>query len=81
VSRTILMSILSDMHVRLSNPETEQLYKELLVYFGLIGAVDQCQALETAWKDPYNKQEIQEFINAWLRRKQRKKEEAIPGVV
>lgn len=81
MSRTILMSILSDMHVRLSNPETEQLYKELLVYFGLIGAVDQCQALETAWKDPYNKQEIQEFINAWLRRKQRKKEEAIPGVV
>lgn len=69
------------MHVWLSNPETEQLYKELLVYFGLIGAVDKCQALETAWKDPYNKQEIEEFIKAWLRRKQRKKTEAIPGVV
>jgi len=81
MSRTILMSILSDMHVWLSDPETEQLYRELLVYFGLIGAVDQCQALETAWKDPYNKQEIEEFIKAWLRRKQRKKTEAILGVV
>jgi hypothetical protein len=75
------MSILSDMHVWLSNPETDQLYQELLAYFGLVGAIDQCQVLESAWKDPYNRQEIERFINAWLRRKQRKKEEAIPGVI
>jgi hypothetical protein len=75
------MSILSDIHVLLSSPEIDQLYQELLAYFGLIGAIDQCQVLESAWKDPYNRQEIEEFIKAWLRRKQTKKTEAIPGVV
>ena len=81
VSRIILMGILSEMQVRLSELEKEQLYNELLAYFGLIGATNECQALETAWKDPYNRSEIEEFIKAWLRRKQRKKEEAITGVV
>jgi len=81
VSRTILMHILTDMRVLLGESETEQLYKELLAYFGLVGASNVCQALESAWKDPYNKSEIEEFIKAWLRRKQRKKEEAITGVV
>jgi hypothetical protein len=75
------MRILNDMQVGLSQPETEQLYQELLAYFSLAGASNICQTLESAWKDPYNKQEIEKFINAWLRRKQRKKEEAIPGVV
>lgn len=81
MSRTILTSILSDMRVQLSSPETDQLYQELLFYFGIVGAAEQCQALETAWKDVYVKQEIEEFIKAWLRRKQRRKEEIIPGVV
>lgn len=81
VSRAVLMDILSEMHVLLSELETEQLYHELLAYFGLIGATDECQAIENAWKDAYNKREIEEFIKAWLRRKQRRKEEAIPGVV
>jgi len=74
------MSILSDMHLWLSQLETEQLYQELLAYFGLAGASNVCQTLEAAWKDPYNKREIEEFINAWLKRKRRKKE-AIAGVV
>jgi hypothetical protein len=69
------------MQVRLNETEKEQLYHELLAYFGLIGALDECQALENAWKDPYNKHEIEEFIKAWLRRKQRKKKEAITGVI
>ena len=59
----------------------EQLYNELIAYFGLVGALNECQALEIAWKDPYNKREIEEFIKAWLRRKQRKKEEIVTGVV
>ena len=59
----------------------EQLYNELIAYFGLVGALNECQALESAWKDPYNKREIEEFIKAWLRRKQRKKEEIVTGVV
>jgi len=81
VSRTILMGILSDMHLWLSEPETEHLYKELLAYFGLVGASNQCEALDAAWSDPYNRHEIEGFIKAWLRRKQKKKKEAITGVV
>jgi len=81
VSRTILTDILSEMQVLLSEFETEELYRELLAYFELIGASNECQALENAWKDPYNRSEIEEFIKAWIRRKQRKKEEAITGVV
>ena len=81
MSRAVLMGILSEMRVWLSELEMEQLYNELIAYFGLIGALDECQALESAWKDPYNKREIKEFIKAWLRRKQRKKEEIVTGVV
>lgn len=81
MSRTVLMGILSEMHVWLSELEMEQLYNELIAYFGLIGALDECQALESAWKDPYNRREIEGFIKAWLRRKQRKKEEIVTGVV
>jgi len=81
MSRAVLTAILAEMQVWPNQNETEQLYKELLAYFGLIGATNECQALETAWKDPYNRREIEEFIKAWLRRKQRKKKETIKGVV
>jgi len=81
MSRMVLTAILSEMQVWLNETEKEQLHQELLYYFGLIGAAEECQALENAWKDPYNKKEIEEFINAWLKRKHRKKEETIPGVV
>jgi uncharacterized membrane protein YvbJ len=69
------------MQVWLNNTEKEQLYNELLAYFGLIGATNECTALEAAWKDPYNKSEIEEFIKAWIKRKRRKREEAMAGVV
>jgi hypothetical protein len=81
MSRQVLTAILAEMQVWLSEIETEQLYRELLTYFGLIGALNECQALESAWKDPYNRQEIEEFIKAWLRRKQRRKKETIPEVI
>jgi hypothetical protein len=81
MSRVVFMAILSEMHVWLSEIEAEELYHELLAYFGLIGATEECQALESAWKDPYNRREIEEFIKAWLKRKQRKKTEEITGVV
>jgi len=81
LSRAVLMGILSEMHLWLSELEMEQLYNELIAYFGLIGALNECQALENAWKDPYNRRKIEEFIKAWLRRKQRKKEEIVTGVV
>ena len=81
MSRAVLMGILSEMHLWLSELEMEQLYNELIAYFGLIGALNECQALENAWKDPYNRRKIEEFIKAWLRRKQRKKEEIVTGVV
>ena len=75
------MGILNDLRILLSQHETEQLYKELIAYFGLIGASNQCEALDAAWSDPYNRNKIEEFIKAWLRRKQKKRKEAITGVV
>jgi len=81
MSRQVLTAILAEMQVGLNETEREQLYNELLAYFGLIGATNECTALEAAWKDPYNRQEIEEFIKAWLRRKQRKKKEIIPEVI
>ena len=62
MSRAVLMGILSEMHLWLSEIEMGQLYNELIAYFGLIGALDECQALENAWKDPYNRREIEGCI-------------------
>ena len=81
MSRQVLTAILAEMQVWLNNTEKEQLYNELLAYFGLIGATNECTALEAAWKDLYNRREIEEFIKTWLRRKQRKKKETIPEVI
>ncbi|MEM2393957.1 MAG: hypothetical protein QXW82_04790 [Candidatus Bathyarchaeia archaeon] len=47
MSRTVLSAILAHMGVWLNSLETEKLYNELLAYFGLIGAANECQALET----------------------------------
>jgi len=76
-----LDAILNAMQVLLSDVEREQLYHELLAYFGLVGALNECQALESAWQDPYNRREIEDFIRAWLRRKQRRREEPLTWVV
>jgi hypothetical protein len=78
MSRQVLTALLAEMQVWLNNTEKEQLYNELLAYFGLIGATNECQALENAWKDPYNRHEIEEFIKAWQKRKRK---ETIPEVV
>ncbi|MEM3816054.1 MAG: hypothetical protein QW341_04330 [Candidatus Bathyarchaeia archaeon] len=80
MSKAILSAILNEMQIWLSEIEREQLYHELLAYFGLVGALNECQALENAWKDPYNRHEIEEFIKAWLKRR-RKKLEKIEEVV
>ena len=81
MSRAVLDAILNAMQVMLNEIEREQLYHELIAYFGLIGATDECQALEDAWQDPYNRREIEYFIRAWLSRRKRRREEPIPGVV
>jgi hypothetical protein len=81
MSRTVLNAILNEMQIWLNEIEIEQLYHELTAYFGLIGATNECQTLENAWKDPYNKSEIEEFIKAWLKRGRGRKEEALAGVV
>jgi len=81
MSRAVLNAILNEMQIWLNENEREQLYHELTAYFGLIGATNECQALENAWKEPYNKHEIEEFIKAWLRRKHGKKEEVVAGVI
>ncbi|MFB0501826.1 MAG: hypothetical protein ACETVP_05090 [Candidatus Bathyarchaeia archaeon] len=78
MSRLIFNQILNEVlttlgsQISLTDQENESLYIELLYYFGLIGAVNECEALEAAWKDPYNRREIEEFIKAWLRRKMKK---------
>jgi hypothetical protein len=81
MSRAVLDAILNAMQVLLSDVEREQLYHELLAYFGLVGALNECQALESAWQDPYNRREIEDFIRAWLRRRQRRREEPLTWVV
>ncbi|MEM2254975.1 MAG: hypothetical protein QXD73_05270 [Candidatus Bathyarchaeia archaeon] len=80
MSRAVLNAILNEIHVWLNETDREQLYHELTAYFGLIGAINECQALENAWKEPHNKRQIEEFIKAWLKRKQ-KKLERIEGVI
>jgi len=45
-------AILNEMQIWLNETEREQLYHELTAYFGLIGATNECQVLENAWKDP-----------------------------
>lgn len=62
----------SGFRVSLSESEKDRLYIELLNYFGLAGGLNVCEALESAWQDPYNREKIEEFIVAWLRRKMRK---------
>lgn len=82
VFETILNEVLSsiDFPVAPVDFDKEQLYQEILHYFGLIGALNTCQALETAWCDPYNHSEMRDFILAWLRKKARKTEKT-PGVI
>lgn len=82
VFATILNEVLNGItfHVDLDDTDREQLYNELLYYFGLVGALNVCDALEAAWRDTYNQSEIREFILAWLRKKARKDVRAV-GVI
>ena len=41
--------ILNAMQVLLNEVEREQLCHEFLAYFGLVGAKDECAALEATW--------------------------------
>ena len=52
MSRAVLNAILNAMRVMLSEIERERLYRELIAYFGLIGAADECQTLEAAMTSP-----------------------------
>jgi len=74
VFTTILAEVLSGItfRVEVGDVDKEQLYREVLYYFGLVGAPNTCEALEAAWRDPYNQDEIKEFILAWLRKKARR---------
>ncbi|KPV64638.1 MAG: hypothetical protein AOA66_0071 [Candidatus Bathyarchaeota archaeon BA2] len=82
VFTTILNEVLSGIrfHVDISDTDREQLYQEALHYFGLVGGPNICEALEAAWRDPYNQSEIRDFITAWLRKKA-KKEVKVTGVI
>lgn len=75
MSRKVMSRILAELGLKLSLREEEELYRELLRYFGLIGGTDECTALERAWEDPYVKGKIKEFILEWLKRKRAVKQE------
>jgi len=87
LSRLVFERILNDVlsassiDLVLGEGDREQLYEELLYYFGLVGALNACEALNHAWLDPYNRKEIEDFIVAWLRKRAKKKEKAVVGVV
>jgi len=83
VFAVILSEVLSDVSftVDLNDGDKEQLYQELLFYFGLVGGLNVCEALEAAWRDPYNKSEIAKFILAWLKRKAKKRDKAAIWVI
>jgi len=66
--------------VVLNESDSAQLYQEVLYFFGLVGATNVCEALDVAWRDPYNQNEMREFILAWLRKKAKKTVKAT-GVV
>ncbi|MEM0313187.1 MAG: hypothetical protein QXQ41_01370 [Candidatus Bathyarchaeia archaeon] len=51
MNRAVLNAILYEMQIWLNQVEREQLYNELLAYFGLVGATNECEALETGWKE------------------------------
>jgi hypothetical protein len=67
MSRTVLNAILPEMRIWLNENEREQLYHDLTAYFGLMGATNECTALEAAWKEPFSKSEIEEFIREAIR--------------
>ncbi len=75
VFNQILNEVLSSLRlqVSLTELERESLYMEVMYYFGLIGAVNECEVLEKAWKDRYYKRAIEEFIEAWFKRKMERK--------
>jgi hypothetical protein len=87
LSRLVFTALLNEVlggigfHVDLGDADREQLYNELLYYFGLVGALNVCEALEHAWRDPYNRSEIEDFIIAWLRKRAKKKEKPMAGVI
>jgi len=78
VSRLIFNQIVNEvlsslrLQVFLSELEKESLYTEAVFYFGVIGATNECEVLEKAWKDRHHKRAIEEFIEAWLKRKMRR---------
>jgi hypothetical protein len=87
LSRLVFMKILNDVlsaksfDVVLAEGDREQLYQELLYYFGLVGSSNACEALEHTWQDPYNRSEIEDLTIAWLGKRAKKKEKAVAGVI
>lgn len=75
MSRRIMRKILEEMKLRLTEKEEDELHKELIRHFGLIGGTNECTALENAWMDPYVKNRIKEFIEAWLKHRQKKEQQ------
>ncbi|MBC7130393.1 hypothetical protein H5T51_04115 [Candidatus Bathyarchaeota archaeon] len=81
MSRLVLSSILAELGLKLEPAELQCLYNELLVFFGLVGALNECEALENAWRDPYNRRQIMGFIKAWFKTRRKPRKEIMAWVV
>ncbi|MCQ5341301.1 MAG: hypothetical protein NO483_06335 [Candidatus Methanomethylicia archaeon] len=71
MSLLVLDFILNNMRIWSSENEKRQLYNELVNYFGIVGAVNECKILEDAWRDPFYRYEIENFIKSWLRKRRK----------
>lgn len=46
-----------------------------------VDGMNVCEALEAAWRDPYNRSEIKDFILAWLKKKAERKQKSVVEVI
>lgn len=68
-------SILRETKYLLTEPEKDQIHRELVDYFGLAGGLPDgdCKALESAWSDPNTRKAITKYIKDWVEAAKRRK--------
>jgi len=74
MSKLTLKKILEAMGISLTQEAENELLGELLNVFFIIGSAnEECEALDDYWE--MHKEDIEKFIQEWLRRKRRKKKQ------
>ena len=64
----IFRKILEEMRLadELRREEKEELYRNLIAHFGILGSTDECEKLESAWKTPEYQKAIKKYIEDWI---------------